>query len=174
MSYEAVGPLTPALDAAVVAAFEAHHAHLVRFVTSYSGPGMDPEDIVQEAFARLLREARSGRLPADARAWLYTVSVNLARSRARRALVANRARKLLAVGAPTFSPEQEVERRGEFDALRQVVARLPHDRRTAFLLAVDGFTGPQIAAVMNRSPTAVRQLIWRAREAIRAEMEAER
>ena len=53
----------------------------------------DPElaaDVTQEAFLRLVVEARAGRLPDNVGGWLYRTSANLIVSRARRAAVARR------------------------------------------------------------------------------------
>ena len=57
----------------VVAAYDANERDLFTFALGVTRDGAAAEDIVQEAFLRLVRESRSGRFPDNARAWLYRV-----------------------------------------------------------------------------------------------------
>src|SRR4051794_39509551 len=58
-------------DTAVIDVYEALHAELYSFIARSIREDAEAEDILQEAFLRLTREARAGRLPDQARAWLY-------------------------------------------------------------------------------------------------------
>ena len=107
--------------------------------------GAAAEDIVQEAFLRLVRESRAGRHPDNARAWLHRVVVNLARTRARRRAVADRWRGLFASRDVVGSPEDDIVGREGAAILAALVASLPTDARMAFLLATDGHSGHEVA-----------------------------
>jgi RNA polymerase sigma-70 factor (ECF subfamily) len=157
----------------IVAAYDANEQDLHTFVLAVTRDAAAAEDLVQEAFLRLIRESRAGRYPDNVRAWLYRVVVNLARSRARRRLVADRWRNLFVVRDVALSPEDDVVGREEDAVLRTAIAGLPTEARVAFLLASDGRSGQEVAALIGRSEGATRTLLWRARRELRQRMEAE-
>ena len=155
----------------VIAAYDANERDLFTFALGVTRDGAAAEDIVQEAFLRLVRESRAGRHPDNARAWLYRVVVNLARTRARRRAVADRWRGLFANRDVVRSPEDDIVGREGAAILAALVASLPTDARMAFLLATDGHSGQEVAALMGRSEGATRNLLWRARRELRGRME---
>ena len=130
------------------------------------------EEIVQEAFARLVREQRSGRYPDNPRAWLYTVATNLLRLRARRLSIADRWRRGegRANEEVDVAAEDVVIRRERTSELSAALAGLPRDVRAALLLAADGFSGLEIASFLGKSEGATRNLMWRARLALRDQL----
>jgi len=159
-------------DAAVIAAFEAHHVDLLRFAMSLFRTEAEAEDAVQDAFMKLTASARSGELPDDVRAWLFTVCLNRARSSWRKRSVAERFLPFLDRGRPPTQPDEDLELRDTVADVQRIVRSLPVDQRTAFLLAVAGFSGPEIATMTGHTNGATRMLIWRARETIRHDLEA--
>src|SRR5262249_28528500 len=64
-------------DDFVSAAFRAHRDELFTFLARTTRDDDEAEDLVQETFLRLAREARAGRVPDQVRAWLYRVASNL-------------------------------------------------------------------------------------------------
>jgi RNA polymerase sigma factor (sigma-70 family) len=130
------------------------------------------EEVVQEAFARLVREQRAGRYPEHPRAWLYTVATNLLRMRARRLSIIERWRR--GPGRPTDEVDVAAEdvalRRERTATLSTALAALPRDVRAALLLAADGFSGREIADLLGKSEGATRNLMWRARLALRDQL----
>jgi RNA polymerase sigma-70 factor, ECF subfamily len=149
--------------------FEALRPHLTRVAYSVLGSVAEAEDCVQEAWLRL------GRADAeeidDLRAWLTTVVGRLALD----ALGSARRRRESYVGE--WLPEPLVDEVGEDPTLDEAVStallvvleRLSPAERTAFLLH-DVFDLPfdKVAAVVGRSPAAVRQLASRARAHVEA------
>jgi RNA polymerase sigma-70 factor (ECF subfamily) len=130
------------------------------------------EDVTQEAFIKLLTEARAGRCPDNAGAWLYRAVSNLVISRARRAEVARRlAPRLLDIGAAD-QPDVIAARRESQAELRTALAVLSPDERTALLLSASGATGLEISARLGRSHGARRALMCRARTRLRDAAEA--
>ena len=126
------------------------------------------EDVTQEAFIRLLTEARAGRYPDSPGAWLYRAVTNLVISRARRAQVARRlAPRLADLGSPD-QPDAVAVRHESQDELRRALAGLSSDERTALLLAAGGASGLEIAAHLGRSHGATRALLCRARTRLRS------
>jgi len=151
----------------IEAAYDELQRELYSFVVRSSRNSATAEEVVQEAFLRLIREARAGRYPTNPRAWLYTVCVNLVRSKARRQQVADRWLALVGHGQTVQPPEDQVLGSERADAVAMVVGTLPTDQRTAFLLTVQGFRGPEIARILGKSDGATRVLLFRARSAIR-------
>lgn len=150
-------------------AFEELRPHLLRVAYGTLGSLSEAEDAVQDAWLRLER-TRSEEIE-DLRAWLTTVVARLALD----ALKAARRQREDYVGQ--WLPEPLVEDLGAAQpvegatldesigtALLVVLERLSPAERTAFLLH-DIFAMPfeEVAAVVGRSPAAVRQLAVRAR-----------
>jgi RNA polymerase sigma-70 factor (ECF subfamily) len=144
--------------------FETLRPQLTRVAYGMLGSLAEAEDIVQEAWLRLQRTDAAE--IEDLRAWLTTVVGRLALD----ALGSARRRRENYVGE--WLPEPLVEEEGDdptldesvSTALLVVLERLSPAERTAFLLH-DVFDLPfeKVAAVVGRSPAAVRQLASRAR-----------
>jgi RNA polymerase sigma factor (sigma-70 family) len=163
----------PGAARAVEAAYDANERDLYTFALGVTRDAGAAEELVQEAFLRLIREAHAARFPANPRAWLYRVVVNLGRSRARRRIVADRWRSIFANRDVGRSPEDEVVGRESGEALHRALGALPAEARAAFLLASDGHSGQEVAALIGRSEGATRTLLWRARRQLREQMEPE-
>lgn len=160
---------TPTLRTAelVGAIYDARQDELYGFALRTTRDREAAEDLLHEAFLRLIVEIEAGREPANIRAWLYRVIANLAISRGRRATVAQRQLGALVQRGTAIGPEPlllEHERRTDLDA---VLAELGSDARTALLMAADGFNGMEIAEAIGRSGAATRTLMCRARLQLR-------
>lgn len=135
---------------------EAYHEVLTR----YGGPlqaalrrivPADAEDIAQETFARLFQNVHRVR---DLRAWLYTVAMNLARSRLRRS-----------PPIPVRTAADTSDLRESIDA---AIETLPEKARVAFVLReVAGLTTHEVAEAEGCSEEAVRQRLTEARRKLR-------
>ena len=153
--------------------FERHQSELFGFAWRASSNSATAEEVVQEAFLRLINEARAGRYPDDPRAWLYRVCINLVRSRGRRQAVAERwQRHLIRIDQPP-EPDQSVLGRERASAVAIALGGLSRDQRTAFLLAHEGYHGPEIARLLGKSDVATRTILCRARAKIRAAVSTE-
>jgi RNA polymerase sigma-70 factor (ECF subfamily) len=128
------------------------------------------EDIVQEAYLRLLGLAASDEAPTSARPWLFRVVRNLAiderRSVARRAdPVADTA----ILGAAALDDTAAlVEQREELDSALRDMANLPPRERRAIEMDQAGIGAQQIAAELGTTPNAVHQALFRARRRMRS------
>ena len=158
----------------VETAYESFHTEIFSFAMRGTRERSAAEDATQEAFIRLLREARDHRVPDDARAWLYRVVSNLLISGGRRATVAQRWRIAIARRDTPFqpSPEATVMRRERRDAVQVALDAMSPDARTALLLAANGFKGREIADALGRTELATRALLCRARTHLRSTLDA--
>jgi RNA polymerase sigma-70 factor, ECF subfamily len=157
----------------VASLYDRHGDELFGYLCRYCGTRDAAEDLLQETFLRLVREVRAGRTPEQARAWLYRVATNLAMSRGRRISALGRTFRRLRLADPQPSPEPGVIGREARDELLTAVSHLGSDARSALLLSAQGFSGVEIAALINRTPLATRSLLFRARTALRNQLGGE-
>jgi RNA polymerase sigma factor (sigma-70 family) len=144
-----------------------HRAAHVRNIATFVRDADAAEDIVQEAFLRLARVARAGRLPEDLAGWTYRVAVNLAKSRGRRLAVARRHAASLPTPTAEPGPAATVEARELQAILAQTIGDLKPDHRLAISLAAQGYPGSAAAVLLGRSVGASRTLLCRARSDLR-------
>jgi RNA polymerase sigma factor (sigma-70 family) len=159
-------------EAFVLAAYEANARDLNAFARSLVREREAAEDVVAEAYLRLVRETQAGRAPDDVRGWLYRVVANLVMSRGRRISVARRFLVHLVDRRTGESPEARHLRLDLDPALRDAVLSLPPDARVALVMAARGASGVEIAATIGRSEAATRTLLTRARQKVRARLES--
>ena len=168
-------PTPTAIEAFVVSAYEAHHAEVFAFLARATRDRPAAEDLLQEAFLRLTKEARGGRAPLQVRGWLFRVATNLVIGRARRKTTASswlgRDGRQEHEGMVAPSPEAGVLSREQAMEMERVLAGLSPDARLALLLSGDGFAGEEIAEAIGRSAAATRTLLCRARARVRVRRE---
>lgn len=159
-------------QAVILAAWEDHARDLHAFARSLVRDPEAAEDLVSEAYLRLVRETYAGRAPDDARAWLYRVTANMVLSRGRRIATARRFLGRLVDHRVGESAESSHARLDLGDDLREALLALPADSRVAIVMSARGATGREIAAAIGRSEAATRTLLTRARQRLRARLEA--
>jgi RNA polymerase sigma-70 factor, ECF subfamily len=158
------------VDGIVERAYLDQGGPLLRYLTSLTRDGTAAEDLTQDAFERLLRELREGRIPADIGGWLHRVGHNLAMSRGRRISVADRHRSALVVSDWAPSPESLAVAGEDQQAVGAVLKDLGVVDRHALILASHGYRGAEIARSIGRSEVATRTLLCRARAKVRAQV----
>jgi RNA polymerase sigma-70 factor (ECF subfamily) len=161
-------------ELALTALYEAHRSELFAFLLRMTRDREEAEDLLQEAFIRLIREARAGRPPDAVRPWLYRVAANAAISRARHGAVWSRLLPRLVDRREPVQPESELLRAERETELHTALAELPPDGRAALLLAAQGFDGHEIAASIGRTDGATRTLLCRSRVQLRLVLEADK
>lgn len=169
------GPSPTAGSTSLADAFEAQRPRLQRLAYAATGSVAEAEDCVQEAWLRLTRVPAPGSI-ADLPAWLTTTVSRLALD----ALGSARARRERSAGPwlpeplvadlRTPDPADQVSLDELVSmALLVVLERLSPAERTAFVLHdVFDVDFEEIAEVVGRTPSAVRQLASRARKHVRA------
>ena len=136
------------------------------------------EDILQEAFLRLWRRAETWDAggPAAMSTWLARVAANLAidaRRRSARMRPASDAMPDVPDGAPSAVAVMiEAERASALDV---ALARLPERQREAVVLRhIEGFSNPDIAAMLGCGVEAVESLTARGKRALTADLAGKR
>jgi RNA polymerase sigma-70 factor (ECF subfamily) len=143
--------------------YEAAYPRLVGALTLASGSRADAEELVQEAFARLIPRWERIRDYDDPEAWVRTVAFRLSASRWRRAGVA--ARSLVRLGPPAPVAEPGTAR---LDAERVLAALPPRHREVLVLHHALGLPVEQVAAELGVPVGTVKSRLSRARVAAAA------
>ena len=134
----------------------------IRTATAICGDPDAGRDAVQEAFASAVRKRSTFRRDGTLEAWLWSIVVNEARSRARR--------RDPVPGMRTAPSEDG--RGSETDALRAALAALPERQRlAAFLRYYADLDYAGIAAVLGISPGTVGATLNAAHAALRQRLE---
>jgi RNA polymerase sigma factor (sigma-70 family) len=146
----------------------AQHAGRLRALLARAYPTIaDGDDIVQEAFVRLLVALRSGDTPGSTGAWLSTVCLNLARSHGRHRQVVQRRLPSAIDPATPAMPDRVVLAYEDARALGIAMDTLRGDSRRVIELAATGESGSWVAAHLGRSELATRTLLCRSRRQLR-------
>ncbi len=162
-------------------AWEEHHGFLLDVAYRLLGSYTDAEDIVQEAFTRLLRSDLDP--IEDARAWLVVVVSRLCLDYLRSARVRREAyvgpwfpEPLVAFDGDDSDPANVVTLDESVRmAMLIVLERMSPAERVVFVLHdVFEFPFENIATMVGRTPAACRQLATRARRRVKEEAGSER
>lgn len=146
--------------------FRSHYAAVYRAL--YRLVGDEADDVAQEAFLRLYRQAPELR-GADAGPWLYRVAVNLGynalRGRARRE------RRQLAVAhdeqaSEDSDPAAAAELAAEQALLRRALAALTEREASLLVLHAEGLSYRELAEALGIRPGSVGTLLARAEKAL--------
>jgi RNA polymerase sigma-70 factor (ECF subfamily) len=146
--------------------YRRHRGELYRFLLRATGNPQDAEDVAQTAFLNAYRALARGRAPEKPRAWLFAIAEN-----ARRGLFRAQARRQerpLDPALPAAEPEIATSQ------IRQAIARLPFNQRTALVLReLGGLSYSEIARQLGVSLASVQMLLFRARRSLRDELAPE-
>jgi RNA polymerase sigma-70 factor (ECF subfamily) len=154
-----------------------HSLLLFRVANAILRSPTEAEDVVQDVFVRVVEreQARRGSLNEvrEMRVWLVRIAWNLALSRKRRVSAEQFddgfAERLAAKTVPADQAMEEAQR---MKAVVRELDRLPKAERHVLLLsAVEELETVEIAAVMGKSESAVRALLFRARTRLRERLD---
>ena len=139
------------------------HDRLYRALYFITGSRADAEELMQDAFLKLWERWDSIGGIEDPVAWLFRVSLNGFRMRARRARVA--AARLVPMTTPR-DPFEDVNVRED---VRRMLRSLPQRQRAALVLTeIFDYSSEQAAQILGIRPATVRVLASQGRAALRA------
>jgi RNA polymerase sigma-70 factor, ECF subfamily len=131
------------------------------------GDADEAEDMVQEAFLRILDAADRYKPTAAFRTYLYRVLTRLCidHTRKKRPLPTD---KLPDVPDPGLTPAERIEREEMESAIQMALDTLsPRYRMAIILRYFEGLNGAEIAEAMKTTPKAVERLLARARKSLK-------
>jgi RNA polymerase sigma factor (sigma-70 family) len=144
-----------------------HGRELRRYCARFTSDS-EADDLVQETFIRAHGALTGGARVRNLRSWLYRIAHNLALNLMREP---GRRRSETGPGVPQHAPSAQAlsERRDRLRAIVAGVTRLPPRQREALVLhELEGRSYDEIAARLQVTRGAVRQLLSRARATLRA------
>ena len=148
-----------------VDAFGAFYTRTARSLWAYlyrvTGNRTDADDIMQEAFCRLLAGQRTLEDEEQNRRYLYRIASNLLVDRWRR-----RGRERLSDLDERLLPPVP-EHREQVDITRMLARLAPRERALLWLADVEGHSHAEIAQALGLARGSVRVLLFRCRERLR-------
>lgn len=147
--------------------------------------GLQYDEIEQDARLRLWRALESEREIREPASYLYRIAATATLDAIRR--VRRKREEQLLVGDeseaasvtphnliadPLRTPEREAERRQLIGKVREAMARLPDNRRTAVSLHLEGLTTQEIADLLGWSEPKARNLVYRGLSDVRQYLKA--
>jgi RNA polymerase sigma-70 factor (ECF subfamily) len=159
-----------------------YQRRLARLISRFVRDAAEVEDVTQEAFIQAYRALPAFRGESAFYTWLYRIGINTAKnyllSLGRRAPTttvfdADEAEDFeeAALLHEVSTPENEMMSKQVVEVVNSSLQQLPDDLRTALTLReIDGLSYEEIATVMDCPVGTVRSRIFRAREAIAANL----
>lgn len=153
--------------------YDALSPALYRYAFRLLGDRQSAEDVVGEAFQRLLLALRSEGGPQQhLRAYLYRIAHNLAMDQRRREMRHGGDVEFDGVSLPADDAARAAERRLAAAKARQALWRLTADQRQVVMLKYfEGLSNEEAAAALNKPVGAVKSLQHRALQALRRMLE---
>lgn len=165
-------------------------AHIAKHLPATLSPFISTEDLLQETLLRVIRGIRrfESRDVASFRLWMKVIAERQIKAAMTRQMADKRSGRRRRYALPEqhgadSSVKRMIEKRcGEMDTPQRLAARaeaieaihdglacLPDSQRVALRLhELDGMSIQETSEILHRSPSAVRSLIYRARQALRA------
>ena len=166
--------------ASFAALLEKHRPPLVHFLYRMVQDGAVAEELAQEAFLRVYRSRGTYEPTAKFTTWLFRIATHLALNSLRDGRNERSQERLdeRSEGVPALqvedrrpSVEQSMVRQAMLDDVRRAIAALPGKQRAAVLMhKYREMEYTQIANVLNCSESAVKSLLFRAYETLRARL----
>lgn len=149
--------------------YREHATGAIRLAFLLVGNREQAEDLVQDAFTRIISRFHLRRHPDDFGAYLKRVVINLAASRGRRRHLESRfldRERSFAASAPNLYVD--IEQR---DLLLRALLKLPERQRLVVVLRIyEDLSEKDVAKTLRLSPSAVRSTLHRAMNALRDNM----
>lgn len=158
-------------------AYGEHRARVYSFLARLSGRADIAQDLFQETFLKLARNANTLRPDTDLAAWLFTVARNEFLTYRRRAAARPAEAPTLdddhpAYAAHAHDPERHTAAARELERLDAALATLPEAHREVLLLvAVEGLEADRACLVLGLRADALRQRLSRARAALAEQLD---
>ena len=157
-------------DKAFERLYERHVRDVYRYAAAMLGTAADAEDVTQTTFLNAYRAFKTGTRPEKPQSWLIAIAHNVCRQRFRQA---QRRPHEVAFDERVGDGEvtEEVTAPTAED-LRRALSQLPPNQRAAVVMReLEGGSYAEIAEVLGISVSALETLLFRARRALREQLE---
>lgn len=150
---------------------ERHLDPVVGFARRLLNDAAEADDVAQETFLRLWRDAARWQPRARLAAWLYRVAYNLSIDRMRRRRATVDLDQLPDPPSPALDPEQRLAEAEIAGLVDQAISALPDRQRAAIVLVYQQRLGNiEAASVLGVSVDALESLLARGRRQLRQDL----
>ena len=156
-------------DGSFETVYKNHVRDVYGFALSLLGNADDAEDVTQTTFLNAYRALERGEQVRNVRAWLLAIAHNVCRQRFRTAARRPQEVQLDPEAAEAFRDEDAPSAQD----IRAAMAQLSFNQRTVLVLReIEGLSYEEISRAMDISLSAVETLLFRARQALREQLDA--
>jgi RNA polymerase sigma factor (sigma-70 family) len=150
--------------------YKRHAGDVYRYAMAVMRNAQDAEDVTQTTFMNAYRAMQAGERPDMPKNWLITIAHNVCRQRFRQAQRRPLESPLFEDAAEVAVPEQEEGYSAE--DIHRALGQLAFNQRAALVMReLEGRSYAEIAQMMDLSVSAVETVIFRARRALREQLE---
>jgi RNA polymerase sigma factor (sigma-70 family) len=151
--------------------YRRHVGDVYRYALAVMRNAPDAEDVTQTTFLNALRAFQRGERPEKPQNWLIAIAHNVCRQRFRQS--ARRPAEVEFdddIGTQLVEPEDDTP---TGDDIRRALGHLAFNQRAALVMReLEGRSYADIGEILDLSPSAVETLLFRARRALREQLEA--
>ena len=156
-------------DADFEAFYERHWKHVYRLCFTYMKNKADAEDCTEDVFVKVLTGHFAFESETHEHKWLTVAAINLCKDRLK-----SRARKYADSIDDDMTPEiASPEPEDHSDVLDAVMALPPKLKDVIWLYYYDGYSTDEIAKMLGRPPSTVRNQMKDARDLLKSVLEGE-
>jgi RNA polymerase sigma-70 factor (ECF subfamily) len=171
-------------DSALDVLMDRHSGGLFNFIYRYVLNEQDSRDLLQETFVRAYFKRHQFQPRAKVSTWLYRIALNLCRDHARsRSMKEGKLTESLVVRSAegeererdipgkTANPAEIVQTNESLLGLERAIQALPHDLKTAFILAIlEERSQQECADLLGITVKAVETRVYRARKILEGKL----
>src|SRR5436309_6268371 len=155
-------------DRAFERVYSKHVHDVYRYALAVLHNPTDAEDVTQTTFLNAYRAYQRGERPRKPQNWLITIAHNVCRQRFRQA---QRRPQEVAYVDEIGKPEPEDSGPGAEEIRRALSQLSPNQRAAIVLRELEGRSYAEVAAVLGITTSALEALLFRARRALREQLE---
>ncbi len=149
--------------------YRSHVRTVYRYALVVTGNPADAEDVTQTTFMNAYRAISQGQKPSKPENWLMTIAHNVLRQRARQSMRRPDTVELDGDFADPVAPADDTPSAAD---LQRALGHLAFNQRSALVMReLEGRSYAEIAQVLDLTVNAVEMLIFRARRALREQLE---
>src|SRR5439155_5710828 len=151
--------------------YRRHVGDVYRYALAVMRNEADAEDVTQTTFMNALRAFQRGERPQKPQHWLIAIAHNVCRQRFRQS--ARRPTEVAYeddIGAQLVEPDDDAP---SGEDIRRAIGHLAFNQRAALVMReLEGRSYAEIGEILDLSPSAVETLLFRARRALREQLES--
>ena len=156
-------------DKAFERLYERHVHDVYRYAAGMLGAAADAEDVTQTTFLNAYRAFKQGTRPEKPKPWLITIAHNVCRQRFRQAQ--RRPREVEFDERFGEGAEDDISAPSAEDLRRALSQLAPNQRAAIVMRELEGCSYAEIAEVLGISVSALETVLFRARRALREQLD---